>query len=72
MTHNCVIYSHETAWLKKNDSQATICKLLLPNLTGLHLALCRGSILQSATVGYVFTPTPDKLLKRTCLFMQRG
>ena len=31
MAHNCVIYSHETAWLKKIDSQ-TICKLLLPNL----------------------------------------
>ena len=72
MTHNCVIYSHETAWLKKIDSQATICKLLLPNLTGLHLALCRGSILQSATVGYVFTPNPDKPLQGTCLFMQRG
>ena len=30
MTHNRVNSTQATAWLKKNDSQTTICKILLP------------------------------------------
>ena len=33
MAHNRVISTQATPWLKKNDSQTTVCKILLPDLT---------------------------------------
>ena len=30
MAHNRVIITQATPWLKKNDSQTTVCKILLP------------------------------------------
>ena len=33
-SHNCVISNQATPWLKKNDSQTTICKILLSAKVG--------------------------------------
>ena len=44
MTHNRVISSQATAWLKKNDSQTTICKLLLSINSSLFFGGIKASI----------------------------
>ena len=41
IAHNRVICDQETAWLKKIDSQTTICKILLSDLTDVRRLLCR-------------------------------
>ena len=41
MPHNCVISSQATAWLKKIDSQTTICKILLSYKNVVHHVLAK-------------------------------
>ena len=42
MSHNYVISNQATPWLKKNDSQTTICKILLSAKVGNLLSYCTG------------------------------
>ena len=41
MAHNSRFFDQATAWLKKIDSQTTICKMSLLYLTDVHHVLCR-------------------------------
>ena len=41
MAHNSRFFDQATAWLRKIDSQTTICKMSLLYLTDVHHVLCR-------------------------------
>ena len=41
MVHNSRFFDQATAWLRKIDSQTTICKMSLLYLTDVHHVLCR-------------------------------
>ncbi|MCI5930894.1 MAG: hypothetical protein MRZ70_06135, partial [Prevotella sp.] len=61
-THNRVIYNQETAWLKRIDSQTTICKIFYP-IKSMPFVALQGRPLQSATIGYAITPNPVRPFK---------
>ena len=57
MAHNSVISAQATPWLKKIDSQTTICKIFYP-IKSMSFVALQGRSLQSATIGYAITPNP--------------